>query len=412
MRPVERLLRNLTTLALAATFVVAPVRARAENGANDLPPPADTRPIYPPPPVQPDDSDRNKGNGAAIAAAIIGAAMAGASCAMLMKQAQEARAAGDTQQANQLMMQAMQQCAQAAANAANAAQNQDNGKKINQSDPGTPKWADLPQGEATKKAESKTAQSLPASSEEKPEEETVDPAEFKGLDERAFANAPGTEPGTGGDNMGGSIGGGIVKLDPIDSTSVQFDDKSKGGGTTPQTPLGSSSSVVAGGGVGANGGPQFQDGRIDDGAPDGKAPNARSSRITGNGPSSGGGGSSSEHSSSGGGFDMASLMEKLNGGAKGDGGGSIPADIQAFKKTVDGTNVSIFQYASFRYRKAQRDDGLILDVRKKLAAGDTGLTATPARAPASKPPPAPPAKPGKGIGEQKPLKKPTVVSRR
>lgn len=72
------------------------------------------------------NDDRSQQSGAAAAAAAAGAAMAGLSCVMLLRQAQQAP---PDQKA---MLQAMgaQQCAQAAQNMASAAQNSDQKKKL------------------------------------------------------------------------------------------------------------------------------------------------------------------------------------------------------------------------------------------------------------------------------------------
>ncbi len=363
-----------------AALLWAPGRAIGES---DIPPPADTKPIYSPPPTQP-EADRKEGSGAAIAAAAVGAAMAGASCAMLMKQAQQARVAGETQQAAMYQMMGMQQCAQMASNLANAAQNQDGKEKISQSDPGQPKWNDLPEGES-KKGETKTAALTPPGTE--PEKngpsETVNPAEFKGIDESAFAAPPGTEPGGGNGGYGGSLNAGWKPLNPIDGTSVQFDDKSKGEGSTPQTPLGNSSSIV--GYAGAPNGKAFQD--HDEGplqGQDGKAgKTARASRLQGGGPS-GGAGDAPAASSSGSTFDLAGFMAQLGGKPAGEAAGPGLEFIQIEKKNPDGSSVTLFQYASFRYRKAQRDDGLLARPQKRIATAETSLTgASPKREPAS-----------------------------
>src|SRR4051812_6666988 len=71
----------------------------------------------PPVPVQNPNDDRSNKNGAAIAAAAVGAAVAGLGCIMLMKQAMEAE---DPKEKKQLMMQALQQCGQAAQTALSA----------------------------------------------------------------------------------------------------------------------------------------------------------------------------------------------------------------------------------------------------------------------------------------------------
>ena len=77
------------------------------------------------------NDDRSQQSGAAAAAAAAGAAMAGLSCVMLMRQAQQA----PPDQKAMLQAMAMQQCAQAAQNAASAAQNADQKRKLDSPPP-------------------------------------------------------------------------------------------------------------------------------------------------------------------------------------------------------------------------------------------------------------------------------------
>ncbi len=338
--------RHFSAIALAIALIGA-AGARGEDFSAGLPAPADTRPTYPSQP--PADADRKEDTSAAIAAAMVGSMVAGASCVMLQKQAADAKAAGQFDKAQMLTMMAMQQCAQMAQNMANAAKNDEGKKTISSAD--QPKWVDLPLNEAVK-APSQTA-SAKVSEPEQTEDQTVDPAQFKGLNEAAFQPPPKTDPAPGG-SLGGdfALGAGVRPLNPIDRASVQFDDTSKGEGTAPRTPIGASSSFV--GQTGGAGGKAFTD--LPGAA---KSPGTDFHGKPRKTASAGGAGGSSQAESgaspTGSSLDLAAMMAQIQGKPPGEAGGNGPEYVRLDSKKSDGTAISIFDYASYRYRKVKKD---------------------------------------------------------
>lgn len=364
-------LRLILGLTLAGHLAAGPVRAEP-NFNTGTPPPLDTTPTYAPPPAAP-QQDRKDGNGAAIAMAAVGAALSGASCAMLFAEANKAEQAGESSHAAMLRGQAMQQCAQAAQNMASALQNNKGKDAMTQQDnPGQPKFAELPQPEKAKTTESASNGSL-SSGESKSApgtEQTVDPVAFKGVDERAF-DAPAAQ-GTGPvADIGPGIGNGVKTLEPIDRASVSFDDKSKGEGTTPRTPLGASSAAVGAGALPSSNNLKNLGSADLENGPDGKAPKGQRLRFSSGGEGGGGGSHPEGQPSSGSNFDLTSFMTQLQGAgaAKAPGAAADAASqITAIGRKDEGPAITIFQFASFRYRKAWKDDGLIGHLKRELVA--------------------------------------------
>jgi len=333
------------------------------NAQVELPPP-------PPPPQQ----DRKNSNGAAIAMAIVGAALAGASCVMLMAQAAKEQ---DPAKKKELMAQALQQCAQAAQSAANAAQNKDNGKKLQ--DTGEPKGAQLKTDFAQKGAPAKSDSKMPslqptAAPEAPPTEVAETPAEVPAAETAAGVVEPSAfDAKPEGDTVLQAAAESWTTLKPIETGKVSFNDGAKVGGTSPGS--GPNGSLL--GASTPPGNPSAQTGGADlDTKLNGKL--SALSAAKGKGAIAGthadGGAGSGIETTDGGKGSSASGMEGfdsilssiLGGGAAGAAAGAPPEDILIFTRNSEdeGPLPNIFQYAAYRYRKASQDEQRVRFGRK------------------------------------------------
>ncbi len=331
----------------------------------------------PPPPT-----DRKDGSGAAVALAAAGAAMAGLSCMMLMKQAQEAT---DESQKNMLMAMAMQQCGQAASNLANAAQNQKGKEGLT--------------SPAVAQPQLKTENAAtPAAKEEsqRPAPESV--ATPEAVADAVSTPAPGqTSSGVVDKSAFDAKPASVVKTDtvklaatPVANTPnlipesrVGFDDQAKGGESA-------AASQAAGGGL---------LGLAAAGAATGPAGNAAGaknlSQLLGGGDRRGGnkeakgdthgegaGGSGEAKSEKAGDMDMNAMLAQLMGGGAGaataaDAAASGIINLKEFASANGNAEnealPNIFQYASFRYHGLKKEGGVGL--AKSAVAQKALLTA-------------------------------------
>ncbi len=294
-------------------------------------------------------NDRKDGNGAAQAMAIMGAAIAGASCMMLMKAAQ---AEVDPARKQELMAKALQQCAQAAQSAGNAAQNGGNKDLLAYDD--SPK---MDQPAATTPTDSyKTPDTTPT-----PITQYEDPAPEFTTPDKAQAVAPQVFDQVDVASTPAPAAG-ITKLNPI-GDQLSFDDNAKGtaSGVAPQSGVGSF-------GFGSTGAASGTTASATANAIESLKTASRKNKNNAHEESaSGSGGDSRSSSESEGGSDVNGMLAKIMGGNKeagedGHGGAQMP-DLNVARGKgrglASGTKVpNIFEYASYRMHKAQNDGEL------------------------------------------------------
>jgi len=294
------------------------------------------------------DDDRAKDNKQAAATAAMGAAMAGMSCMMLMKQAQETQ---DPAMKNMLMTMAMQQCAQAAQNAAAGKQNKSNAKQLTQPPPTPP--TQLASADDNSASVEQTAQ--PANPGPNFEESSFE--EFENpltADEKTdFGFLDDT---TGNTNpFATAQGPAITTQSPINFAKLGFNEKGDG---LSKSPSGVSNGTFSGGAIVSN---AHKDDGL--GAKAEKASDSNEiSRKIGNALESDSGGySGSSDSSSKSGTDMSSMMSSLFGG--GDSMGLLTSNglevMSLGGKTKDNKaapSMNIFQFASMQYQVIAKSD--------------------------------------------------------
>ena len=338
-----------------------------------LPPAPQTEPNEAPP--APDRADQA---GGANAGAIVGAAIAGAMCAMLMAQAAKEQ---DPEKKQQLMMQAAMQCAQSAASAAAAGGNEEAQQAVNQqqADPLPP----LPSLAQEKKSNDSTNPEIPSSSAQETEdflEPTTDPFQLADADNFVGVGTDAFNQGGGDLPFGQGVDDGIRTLNPIDDATVNFDDNSKGGGTTPDVPLGSSSTSFTGQRLGTGGDSASLNLAQGRGVEEAHQKKRRKSRDVASDEAGGDSSVSLSSGSSSGGFDYNGALSKLMGNKGADGGSGISGgggSIQIARVTPENGKKStpnIFEYASFRYRQHKKD-GLLTTNRTNKSKKDKPLSA-------------------------------------
>lgn len=276
------------------------------------------------------------------------AIMAMASCAYLMKKAQDLPP--ENPMRDILMMQAMQQCAQGAANKDAGDKNDEQARDLTSEalpPPEIPKYDELQKPE-----EQKTAQAPESTRGAAP---TLDTNPLDLASEPLAAFNPSSDNGSGNFALGDLTGTPETnKLNPIPGNNLEFNEDGKT--TDPTTPTPS--------GLGILGTPKAAEGELGavanakNGEEEGSGRGAKN-KNSGAGSASGGGGS--EEGGQKEDFDFAALM----GGFLGGGGpelvgasDQVVGNFSANKKSGK-SRLNIFQYASMRYRKASYQDGRI-----------------------------------------------------
>ncbi len=334
-------------LALALNFALA-APLRAEDGPL-MSTPEVALPQLPavpaPPPPQP---DRKDGAGAAAAMAAVGAAIAGLSCAMLLKQAEEEP---DPSKKAQLQAQAMQQCAQAAQSAANAAQNKDSKDKLAAAD--SPAKVDLGYIPKEEKTTDKTeAQKLPEYKASAPTQ-VADTEDETEVPETVFEKDPMFDE----DFTPYARAGSTTKLQPIDPGQLQYDDTNKAGSPAFQQSQLPGSTSGMGGGLSGDGLRVLASGS-ESAIGSSKGKRKAHGEIPEIAGSDGGGDGRSDGKSDSG--DMNDMLAKIMGGGAGETmemGGSQLADISV-APAQNLKTPNLFEYASFRIRKTRKEGGI------------------------------------------------------
>lgn len=318
-------------------------------------------------------ADRKDGAGQAAAMAAMGAAVAGASCVMLMKAAQEEE---DPSMKAMLQSQAMQQCMQAAKSAADGQQNSDNKDTMT-----SPKEQSVPSLAANPSDERPSVQTptnpgitlpdqTPRDTElptnpEIAKETPVAPEVFQPapvLNNVGFEDKPKAPPS-------------LSQLDPIKYDAVGFDDsKNPGVNSGADGGLGSSpfSSLF---GAGSNTKAPSSDSDLRKLAADLNAESdgrRKSKDEAGASHGSGSeGGADTTRSNKGSDDGFASMLSSLMGGgpkAESVASGGPEGFDNGAKRPGSKKPPNIFQYASFRYRKIS-STGL---VKKAVSSKDSG----------------------------------------
>jgi hypothetical protein len=293
------------------------------------------------------NNDRKDGNGAAQAMAMVGAALAGASCMMLMKAAQEEE---DPVHKKELMGMAMKECAQAAQSAGNAAQNGANKDQLAYDDSPKPTQAETP-NTPTPSYQTPTTEQTPVA-QYTPEPQVTNPDKALPVSPQVFDQVSLTSSPT--------PTGGTSKLNPI-GDQLAFDDNAKGtsSGVSAQNALGSFG--FGSGSLGSGSSALATANAVESlKTASRKNKNNRSNEES----SSASGGESRSFSEGEGGSDVNGMLSRIMGGNKdaGDdahGGAQMPDLNMARAKgrgLASGAKVpNIFEYASYRMHKAQND---------------------------------------------------------
>ncbi len=311
------------------------------------------------PPQPPKQEDRKDGAGAAAAMAAIGAAIAGASCLMLLKQAQEEP---DPSKAAQLRAQALQQCAQAAQSAASAGQNEDSKNKLAMTDDPKVELPYKPEVKDYRQSETKQAAAAAAGKSTETPSQIADADDLTAPPVEIFDGAPDID--WMADSGSGARGESISQLKPIENPALTFDENSKGGGTTPGPVTGpTTTSGSAIGGFSSDALRQLASGTLDsvDGAKNTAGRKSKSKLdVEAHGEGSGGDSARSSRSSGGDG-DVGGMLARIMGGGGEEGAlqsGAQLVDVSVAKAATTQGAPNIFQYASYRFRKSKREGDL------------------------------------------------------
>jgi len=332
--------KHLILFTLLGLLFINPAFCETDFSSN-LPPPADITPTFSKDPVE--QEDRNSGMGAAIAMAAVGAAVAEASCIMLLKAAREEQ---DPQKKQVLMAQALQQCAQAAQDAANAAQNSDGREAIKSNGPREAQLLPLPTLENEKKDNKTSINSTTPSINSSPTNEFVNPDSYTvrpDIFDNTTEDLPNSPPlKTASINV-------KENLEPLDSVTITYGNKKGDTSPSPITPLGSSS---------------YSFSKFNNEVPKAlKKPNSNSkeiqSRVTASTINTNS--SSKDHTSTKsngiGKLNLEGILSKISG--KNPNIKNLNAEITNIKSLKKSRkDVNIFQYATYRYKIA-KNDGLI-----------------------------------------------------
>jgi len=310
-----------------------------------------------PQPVQ--QADRKEGASAAAAMAMVGAAIAGVNCVMLLKQAKETT---DPAMKALLRSQGLDQCAQAAKNAQSAAENKESERQLTSNEPKSP-GAPAPAAPETQD-EPSVAQSPPqtaAPTQVADADTDTDP------DPQVFDYTQNSNPGLSLNNGSGNAGEPISNLSPIDVAQLGYDDSVKGSTTS-----GGSGGMLNGLGSAANGSVDSARGLASNdkvtGAPETKGKRGKNGEIE-----EGAGGVGEEGGPAG--ADMSSILAKIMGGpgeAESTAGANQLADLHRAPSGASEKTPNIFEYAGYRMRKA-RKEGLIKPARvsARTVSGET-----------------------------------------
>lgn len=333
-----------TTTPASGTITPAQPPTNSQGGT----PNSNTPTVTPAQP--PKESDRKGGAGAAQAAAIAGAAMAGLSCIMMLN---EARSMPPGSEKNATMAMAMQQCSQAAQSAANAGKNEDAKKALTMND--------IPQqGQLTAPT---TAQSTDPFADS-----TVSPSplpsstpllDVDDLTQPTVATPTQVPPpaSLNGQPAASTAGNEVLisALKSIENAKVDFNENAKEGDPSLNAGLvGSAMGGFSGRGIAsddlkktgadaADGNQKKKGGSLDEGG-------AGGSEGSGTGAKEEGGNSA---------FDQM-LAQLMGGGAQPDqANGMGGADVVALRKDkAGGKTPNIFEYASYRYQTAANEGRL------------------------------------------------------
>lgn len=349
----------MALVLVSATLVARP--SHAEDGPITSTPDV-ALPQLGAPQQQQQPQDRKEGAGAAAAMAAVGAAMAGMSCAMLLKQAQQEP---DPSKAAVLRAQAMQQCAQAAQNAASAAQNDDSKNKLSMTDDPKVDLAYKPEVKDYRQSETKQAAANGAATSTEPPSEIADAGNDNAPPVEVFDQGPNID-WTAGDGDSRARGESISQLKPIENPALTFDEESKAGGTTPGAVTGptTTSGFAMSGGFSNDALRQLASGTLDavDVLKNGKGRKKSKLEVESHGDGAGGDSGHGHHGGGGEGGDVGSMLAKIMGGGGEEGAlqsGAQLADVHSGKSAAVGKPApNIFQYASYRFRKSKREGDL------------------------------------------------------
>ncbi len=366
--------------ALIAFTVLCSPAARAEDASV----PASVELVQPTPAPQQPPADRKDGSGAAIALAAAGAAIAGMSCAMLMKQAKEATTESEK---NMLMMMAMQQCSQAAQTLANAAQNQ-KGKDglTSPAAPGAPQLKS--EAQPTKEAKAEPTLALPQTEATQAVAEIATPTPAAATETASGVVSPevfnkAAAPEGKPQQVASGPSSSVPKVIP--KNGVEFDDNAKvGQGST--TSFGQPNLLGQGGAPQA---PAAANKDLKQLLTDAREITGRKNKNAGaDTHGDGSGGSSEGKDSKGNEGDMSAMLAQLMGGgasAGGDAGGpsNQVMNLKAFAKANGGDEgeelPNVFQYASFRYRQLNQERAVKVFTTEQAPVALTEPKVAPAR---------------------------------
>ncbi len=277
--------------------------------------------------------------------AIFGAVMAMSTCAMMMAQAQKMP---EGPEKNMMMMQAMQQCAQAAQNMASSGDNEDQAQALTSQPTQMPTVAQA----STIKTPEKPKNISPLSSTPNSNDSPSDPIEIPDVAEYVPPTDSGNEVDDGPELGLSPVEGVGPPLKVMESPKIEFDDSSK-----EQTSVNGTNMAL-----GSLGGGSLAD-----------TVNSKLDVFSGQGgEGSGGGGrggrgvASSDGAAGEGGaegtkdFNLANLMGRFGLGDEEGGAGRNGGDIvQLPPGAGNRPQMNIFEFASFRYKKAANDENRV-----------------------------------------------------
>ncbi len=332
-------------MSLALSLLGAPTSALAETQSG--PPELNQAPAAQP-------SDRKDGAGAAAAMAAVGAGIAALSCAQLYKAAQEIEPV-DPAQAAQLRAMAAQQCAQAAQDAGNAAQNQNSKDTLAK--------YDSPKLETAAANNNPTSSPAPQNTSMDTKSEIAD-AQTNSDPNPSVFDSPTSDTTPTELQVSAKPASPITALEPIDPSRVAFDESTKGGPSLSGNALAGNFSASL---------PSNQNGNLGSlasiGTDSGNATTKERKRRTSSDDSNSSSGSSESSAASSGGNDVGGMFARLMGGDKDQdeqGSQGVSGEIQSASRANTGKTPNIFEYASYRFKKARNDELLKFSTSKPL----------------------------------------------
>jgi hypothetical protein len=287
------------------------------------------------------------------------------SCMKLYEQADQARAAGNTAEAERLSAMAAQQCMQAAENAKNAGQNQEGADQIT-----APNMAAAQQNTseaAIPTVEKPETLSAPLTGDPlDPEPEAQIAAEESTAPPSAFETQPPTS--LSGESVASTVNG-VKSLPQIKSGALGFDESAE---NNPAALDGAGGNGFLGGSAAA--GSKLTSNALFDSIAGSKsegseseASHRRKRSVEASGEESGSEGTESE----GGGSSFRSMFAGLMGGAQEAATPSAFASGALLDQTVARPSANapnIFEFANYRYRKIHREGELGKSVKRSLAS--------------------------------------------